>query len=99
MAAFEVLLQLSELEQVIYAAHYDQNQVEGSPRKGWVKIGLVRDLSVLISPQVDAQSMQLKTLWNNGWSQLKNDEKIVRQLVDKIDDVRSTIKIELSNLQ
>lgn len=32
---------LSEFEQVIYANHYDLNDVEGSPRLGWVKIGLV----------------------------------------------------------
>ncbi len=98
-AAFEVLLQLSELEQIIYAAHYDQNRVEGSPRKGWVKIGLVTDLSTLISPQVERQSMELKSLWSSGWSQLSDDEETVRQLVDKIDGVRSRIKVELVNLE
>ncbi len=98
-AAFEMLLQLSELEQVIYAAHYDQNKIEGSPRKGWVKIGLVVDLSVLISPQVKDQSLQLKTLWNDSWQYIESDETLVRQLIEKIDVVRNSIKTELGNLQ
>ncbi len=29
-AAFEVLLQLSEIERIIYAAHYDKNSEEGT---------------------------------------------------------------------
>ena len=62
-AAFEVLIRLSALEQLIYSAHYDQNPVEGNPRKGWVMIGLVVDLSALISPSVEKRAVQLKDRW------------------------------------
>lgn len=33
-AAFEVLKELGELEQIVYALHYDHDQTSGSPRKG-----------------------------------------------------------------
>ena len=98
-AAFEVLLQLSELEQVIYAAHYDKNTQEGSPRKGWVKVGLIDDLSVLISPQVKIDTLQLKTLWNENWQEIMQSEQDTQQLVSQIDKVRISLKQALKNLE
>lgn len=59
-ASFEVLKSLSEFEQVIFAAHYDQDDDAGNPRLGWIKIGLIVDLSGLISPEVESSAVQLK---------------------------------------
>ena len=36
-ASCETLLQLAELEQLVFAAHYDQDPVAGNPRNGWAK--------------------------------------------------------------
>ena len=63
-AAFEGLKELAEFEQIVFAAHYDQNLIEGSPRKGWVKVGLIVDLSTLISAEVVNESKQLHTAWH-----------------------------------
>ena len=98
-AAFEVLLQLSELEQVIYAAHYDKNTEEGSPRKGWVKVGLVDELSVLIGSQVKIESVQLKLVWSERWQDVISSEDAVIELVAQIDKVRGSINVALNNLQ
>ena len=98
-AAFEVLLQLSELEQVIYAAHYDKNTAEGSPRKGWVKVGLVNELSVLIGQQVKIESVQLKLIWSERWQDVTSSEDAVIELVAQIDKVRGSINVALRHLQ
>ena len=98
-AAFEVLLQLSELEQVIYAAHYDKNTQEGSPRKGWIKVGLIDELSVLIGPEVKIDTAQLKTLWSERWHDLTSSEDVAIELVKQIDKVRVSIKVVLKSLQ
>lgn len=98
-AAFEVLLQLSELEQVIYAAHYDKNTEEGSPRKGWVKVGLVDELSILIGPQVKIESAQLKLIWSELWQDVASSENAVMELIAQIDKVRGSIKVALKSLQ
>ena len=65
-ASFEVLLQLSEFEQILYAAHYDKDNKAGSPRKAWVKVGLITDLSGLIGEQVKSESVKLNKLWGNA---------------------------------
>jgi len=98
-AAFEVLLQLSELEQIIYAAHYDKNIQEGSPRKGWVKVGLIDDLSALISNEVKVDASQLKSLWSENWQAVTDSEEATKLLVKQIDKVRVSLKLALKNLE
>ena len=98
-ASFEVLTQLSEMEQVIYTAHYDKNMLDGSPRKVWVKVGLIVDLSGLISPQVENDANDLKKLWSESWRLIKDDETVIQKLVSQIDKVRNSIKKSLENLQ
>ena len=98
-ASFEVLTELSELEQVIYAAHYDKNLQDGNPRKAWVKVGLIVDLSSLISAQVEKDANDLKSVWSKSWHLVKDDESVTKKLVDHMDKVRISIKNDLKNLQ
>ena len=97
-ASFEVLLQLSEFEQILYAAYYDKDNKEGSPRKAWVKVGLITDLSGLIGEQVKSESVKLNKLWGMHWEDVSSDEKALRLLVKQIDQVRYKIKIVLESL-
>ena len=98
-ASFEVLSRLSEMEQLIYTAHYDKNAIDGSPRKIWVKVGLIVDLSGLISPQVEKDAESLKSLWGGSWQNVSDDEETSQQLVMSIDLVRKNIKRALRNLK
>jgi len=79
-----VLNELAELEQTIYSAHYDQDNVNGSPRKAWVKVGLIVDLSMLMGDSVEQSAAQ--------------DRATTNELIEKIDNVRSEIKSQLTML-
>ncbi|PCI57596.1 MAG: hypothetical protein COB45_03095 [Gammaproteobacteria bacterium] len=98
-ACFELLLVLSELEQLVYAAHYDKNTVEGSPRKGWVKVGLTVDLSVLTTTKLKHSALQLKDVWSAHWESINNDEQSVKAIVISIERVRTEIKMLLQDLK
>ncbi|WP_051202085.1 hypothetical protein [Ferrimonas senticii] len=98
-AAFEVLLQLSELEQNIFAAHYDQDRLRGNPRDGWVKVGLIDDLSGLIDGEVAQHSQLLRQQWQVGWQRLPDDRAIAEQLLTQIDATRAAIKRRLNQLE
>ena len=63
-ASFESLLQLAELEQLVFAAHYDQDAVAGNPRVGWVKVGLLVDLSESIDEPAERAALDLKETWS-----------------------------------
>ncbi len=97
-AAFEVLIVLAEFEQILYAAHYDKNTVEGSPRLGWVKVGLASDLSALVSPKVETKMDKLTNLWRDKWSTIQDDNKNVELLVSKVTEIRMEIKTVLKSL-
>ena len=97
-AAFEVLSHLGELEHIILSAHYDNDVIEGNPRKGWVKVGLVVDLSALIAPNVEAKAVTMKTTWADSWHLMRTEEAVVTELVNKIDDTRMAIKLVLKEM-
>jgi len=98
-ACFEMLLELSSLEQLVYTAHYDKDLKEGSPRKGWVKVGLINDLSALTKPSVQAKANGLQQVWEAHWSTMVDDPSSVNQIVSEVDSVRSEIKQVLSSLE
>ena len=97
-AAFEVLVVLAEFEQIVYAAHYDKNTIEGNPRLGWVKIGLAYDLSSLISPQTEKDINLLVEVWRTTWSKLEDDDSDIDPLVKSITEARMEIKRTLKSL-
>ena len=98
-ACFEILLELSSLEQLVYTAHYDGDVKEGSPRKGWVKVGLVADLSVLTTHSVEKEAIALKNVWGAHWNTMVNNKGSVDRIVGAIDSVRVEIKQVLSSLE
>ena len=98
-ACFEMLLELSSLEQLVYTAHYDRDVKEGSPRKGWVKVGLIEDLSALTTDSIEKQAATLKKVWAEHWNTMINKKSSVDEIVIEIDSVRSEIKLVLSSLE
>ena len=97
-AAFEVLSHLGELEHIILSAHYDNDIIAGNPRKGWVKVGLVVDLSALITPNVEGKAIMIKATWADSWHLMRTEETVVNKLVAKIDDTRMAIKMVLKEM-
>ena len=98
-ASFEVLLTLSSLEQLVYSAHYDGDEQEGNPRKGWVKVGLIEDLSMLTTDSVQAQAAALKTVWTDNWATMMDDRHSADQIVSAIDSTRTELKRALKSLE
>jgi len=98
-ACFEILLELSALEQLIYTAYYDGDLKEGSPRRGWVKVGLIEDLSALTDDSVERRAVTLKKVWSEHWSTMTSNKGSVEQIVSAIDAVRAEIKVVLSSLE
>ncbi|MGS0682374.1 hypothetical protein ACVBIL_14565 [Shewanella sp. 125m-7] len=97
-ASFELLLQLSELESIVYAAHYDQDLVLGNPRKGWVKVNLIADLSMITEPGLSVAAEELKLSWQSNWQQLTDDEASAQAVVTQIDETRARVRQLLKQL-
>lgn len=98
-AAFEVLKELGALEQLVYVLHYDHDQENGNPRKGWVKVGLIQDLAMLVSPQAKQSAIQLQQVWSKQWAQLGIDQAANDAVVAQIEQVRQQVKVVLLALK
>ena len=68
-ASFETLIQLSELEQLIYAAYYDKDINRGNPRQGWLAVGLISDLSYLSGTAEQQAATALTNTWEKTLAQ------------------------------
>ncbi|WP_282167424.1 hypothetical protein [Shewanella japonica] len=97
-ACFEMLLELAEVQQLVYAAHYDNNLEQGNPRVGWVKVGLIADLSSLTNQAVAKESVELTQVWSTHWHSMHDDEQAASQIVEQVDNVREEIKRLLASL-
>lgn len=97
-AAFELLLQLAELEQLVYAAHYDQNEERGNPRDGWVKVGLVNDLGTSCSDSVTQSAAALRAVWSDNWDKMPSEREAADAIVAAIDGTRAEVQRVLATL-
>ncbi|GIU10096.1 MULTISPECIES: hypothetical protein [unclassified Shewanella] len=97
-ASFELLLQLSELESIVYAAYYDKDVILGNPRKGWVKVNLIADLSMITEPELSVAAEKLKLSWQSNWEQLADDETSAQAVVTQIDETRAKVRQLLKQL-
>ena len=79
-------------------SHYDKNLVEGSPRKAWVKVGLISDLSLLISKPAEDKAAHLTTVWKQNWEEVSHNVQALERLNNELDIVRKEIRINLKTL-
>jgi len=98
IASFQMIQELAYLEQNIYANHYDHNPDKGNPRDGWVKVGLIDDLALFISPECEAATEVLKNSWQKNWNRIGKNRDAANTLVEKIEDVRKTTRSILLQL-
>ena len=98
-AAFEVLLKLSELQQVVFHSHYDQDKSDkGNPRTGWSYVLTVRDLSRVLQPPLPVTADELVKVWGDNWDGLGEKQKSEALIMQAIDNVRGETVILLESL-
>ena len=97
-SSFEMLKELANLEQIVYASHYEKDDKIGNPRTGWVKVGIITDLSLICFQEKNMQTQILHTTWKNKWESMKNNRESANNIVKSIDNVRVKIREVLKNL-
>ena len=97
-ASFHMIHELASLEQNIYANHYDHNENKGNPRDAWVKVGLIDDLALFISPECKVASSALKHSWQKHWKIIQSDRNATNTLIMRIENVRKSTRSVLIKL-
>ncbi|MFV9615816.1 MAG: hypothetical protein ACNYZG_07665 [Gammaproteobacteria bacterium] len=100
LAAFEVLLKLNELQQVIFHSHYDKDSSDkGNPRTGWTYVLTVRDLSRILHPPLPEAADELLEVWGKNWQGLDEKQANVDLITGEIDNIRSETLRLLESLE
>lgn len=97
-SSFEILKELANLEQIVYAAYYDKDPIKGNPRIGWVKVGLIIDLSKINPNENNYKTHKLYESWNKNWQEINQNETSVNEIINNIDIIREEIRVVLKSL-
>ncbi len=99
-AAFEVLLKLSELQQLVFHSHYDKDTTDkGNPRTGWAYVLTVRDLSRVLHPPLPVAADELLTTWRENWEGLGEKQVNADLILESIDNIRGKTLTLLASLE
>lgn len=97
-AGIEVLLMLSDLDRVVFYAHYDGDTAAGNPRTGWALVLTIRDLGGLTMEPAITSTQTLVEIWEANWAGLGNDDEQAEKISDAIEHVRSDVLLVISLL-
>jgi hypothetical protein len=100
VAAFEILMKLGDLQNVVFHHYYDQDeQDKGNPRTGWTYVLTIQDLSRLLTPQMQVAAKQLGLSWQANWENLKDSHDSNQAVMAEIENTRDTTLALLESLQ
>ena len=100
VAAFEILMKLGELQQVVFHHHYDQDfENRGNPRTGWTYVLVIRDLSRVLPAETHPVTDQLLETWRDNWEGLEDDKSAVDAILAGVEDTRVTMLALLQSLE
>jgi predicted helicase len=99
-AAFEVLVKLNELQQIIFHHHYDKDTTgKGNPRAAWAYVLTVHDLSSVLNDPLPAEAENLLQVWGENWETLHSSSDSLQQVLTELDEMREATKELLRDLR
>jgi hypothetical protein len=99
LVSMEVLMKLSELQQVVWHHHWDQDlEGRGNLRTGWTLVLVIRDISRLLDERVQRSAATLWQTWDDRHGQLAASEESERAIVTAIEAVRNDTLVLLDKL-
>lgn len=97
-ASFEMLKQLGELQLIVNRGYFEKNSETGNPMLGWGYIAFISDLSVLLPSDVKNSTDHLIAVWKQEWKHYKDSEESADKISQASDEVRLSVRRELTNL-
>ena len=99
-AAFEILLKLNQLQQVVFHRRYDMDETDrGNPRLGWTIVLTIGDLAQLVEAPLPEKSILLREVWSDNWEQLGDSQVSVDAVLAMVDAMRDETLVQLHALE
>ena len=97
--AFQLLVAIGQLQEVVYRAHYDHDADRGSPRSGWVYVQTINDFSAALSMSVPGCGRLLLESWRDHWEGLGVREEDAVTIDDALGACRAAVVGKLRTLR
>lgn len=98
-AEFEMLKDLSELQQVVDYAQIRQDQSRGDPTRALTLVMQIRDLGEIASPDVAAAAAKLQLVWVQQGENLGKNVEVSNNLSEEILSTRRVVIDSLRSLK
>jgi len=98
-AAFEILLKLGELQQVVFHVHYDKDFERGNPRVGWAYVLTIDDLAQVLPGTVQGSTAGLRQAWAAHWEDLHGSKASLDAVMQALDGARDHTLVLLRSLE
>jgi hypothetical protein len=98
-AAFEILLKLGELQQVVFHVHYDKDLDKGNPRIGWAYVLTINDLAKVLPDTLQDSAAGLLQAWGQNWENLADSPISLDIVMQALDATRSQTLVLLRSLE
>lgn len=99
-AAFEILLKLGELQQVVFHHHYDGDSYgSGNPRTGWTYVLTIRDLSRVSGSEMTVEADNLYNTWKDNWQYLGSEQDKADTIITGIEHMRDATVSIITSLE
>jgi hypothetical protein len=98
-AEFEMLKDLSELQQVVDYAQIRQDQSRGDPTRALTLVMQIRDLGEIASPNVAAAATKLQLAWVQQGENLGKNVEVSNNLSEEILSTRRVVIDSLRSLK
>ena len=99
VAAFEILLKLGELQQVIFHVHYDKDFDKGNPRIGWAYVLTINDLAQILPDDMQDAAAALLQTWGENWDLLAENKISLDIVMQSLDTTRNQTLVLLRSLE
>ena len=97
-AAFQMLVALGAMKQVVYHGHYDHDKVAGNPRTGWVYVETIRDFGSSMPAPVPAKAEALLQSWKEHWEGIGTRDEDADAISDALDECRAAVVASVRSL-
>ncbi|PCI68536.1 MAG: hypothetical protein COB38_08860 [Gammaproteobacteria bacterium] len=99
-AGFEIIKETSKLQNFLDQTTFTKQQDQSNtPIEGWVRIRLIRSLSMFMNNLVQDKAELLYSQWRSSWQDLSSNEMTNRQLSLNIEALIQEVRLELSLLR
>ena len=100
-AAFEILLKLAELDEVVNLSHYDAAEAgTGDLKRGWALVNTIDVLTSILAPPMPASGDRLVATWSLHSSRLGGDDEApVAAIRDDIDRLQNETVARIKSLE